>query len=93
MRKSIHSREYQAFLAVLRNVRSAHGVTQIELAERLGQSQAYVSKSERGERRIYVIELWRLCSALYEPLAAFVARLEEELRDLTPPERKGRSKR
>ncbi len=89
MRKSIHSREYQAFLAVLRDVRSAHGVTQIELAERLGQSQAYVSKSERGERRIDVIELWRLCNALDEPIATFVARLEDELLALTPPERKG----
>jgi len=89
MRKSIHSREYQAFLAVLRDVRLANGVTQIELAERLGQSQAYVSKSERGERRIDVIELWRFCTALDEPFGTFVSLLDEKLKALTPADTKG----
>jgi transcriptional regulator with XRE-family HTH domain len=66
------------------------GVTQIELAERLGQSQAYVSKSERGERRIDIIELWRICQALDEPFAMFNSRLERALEAVVPPpKRKG----
>jgi len=82
MPKSIHSREYQAFLVVLRDVRLEHGVTQIELAERLGLSQAMVSKSERGDRRVDVIELWRMCRALEEPFPKFVSRLEDALKTL-----------
>jgi transcriptional regulator with XRE-family HTH domain len=87
MRKSIHSAEYLAFLALLREVRLAHGVTQTELANRLDQSQAFVSKSERGDRRIDAIELWRICQALDEPFAAFISRLDRELQTLALPKR------
>lgn len=89
MRKSLHSREYQTFLSVLRDVRLGRGVTQTELAERLGQSQAYVSKSERGDRRIDVIELWRICQELGVPFATFNSRLEGALEALAPPKRMG----
>lgn len=41
---------------------------QVELAERLGKSQSFVSKVERGERRLDVIEFCQVVEALgYEP--------------------------
>lgn len=38
----------------------AAGITQAELAARLGKPQSFVSKEERGERRIDVIEFCQL---------------------------------
>ena len=54
---SIYSKEYKAFLGRLRQARIAAGLTQAEVATRLGRPQSYVSKCESGERRVDVIEL------------------------------------
>lgn len=39
-------------------------MTQVEVAEALGQLQSYVSKYESGERRLDVVEFMDLCDAL-----------------------------
>ena len=79
MDKSIFTREYKVFLRLLRQARTAAGLTQTELAERLGETQSWVSKCERGERRLDVVELRAFCAAFGVPLSHFVDRLEEEL--------------
>lgn len=76
MPKSIHSAEYRAFLSLLRQARQEAGLTQIELAKRLRVTQTFVSKCERGDRRMDVLELARFCVAMGSSLDAFVARLE-----------------
>lgn len=52
MEKSIYTREYVVLLRLLREARERAGVSQVELAARLGQSQSFVSKLETGDRRI-----------------------------------------
>jgi transcriptional regulator with XRE-family HTH domain len=79
MEKSIFTDEYAVLLAVLRETRRAAKLTQIQLAERLGQSQSFVSKVEIGERRLDVIQLRTICHALGTTLPAFVAKLEKRL--------------
>lgn len=79
MKKSIHSREYGIFLDELRRVREESGISQIELAEKLGSTQSIVSKCERGERRLDLIELWRWLKALGGDLPAFSQRLDRRL--------------
>jgi transcriptional regulator with XRE-family HTH domain len=76
MPKSIHTAEYRVFLDLLRQVRLEAGLTQIELAERLGVPQVFVSKCERGDRRIDVVELAHMCVAMGISLSSFTARLE-----------------
>jgi transcriptional regulator with XRE-family HTH domain len=44
--------------------RTATGLTQTELAARLQKPQSYVSKYERGERRIDIIEFRAIAVAL-----------------------------
>ena len=61
MAKSIYTREYTAVTRLLRETREAAGLTQVELAEKLGQSQSFVSKYERGERRLDIIQLRTVC--------------------------------
>jgi hypothetical protein len=43
---------YAVFLQTLKAAREKAGLTQAQLAKRLGETQTFVSKCERGERRI-----------------------------------------
>lgn len=79
MEKSTFSREYGIFLEQLVAARKRRGLTQKVLARRLRRTQSWVSKAERGERRIDVIELREICRALGEAFPPFVKRLEEVL--------------
>lgn len=54
----------------MRAARQARGITQQELAKRLGKPQSYVSKAEMGERRLDVVEFLHFMRAIEgEPLA------------------------
>jgi transcriptional regulator with XRE-family HTH domain len=62
--KSIYSAEYQRLCALLRTLREEAGLTQVEVATRLDEPQSFVSKYESGERRLDVIELHHVATAL-----------------------------
>jgi len=65
---SIHHPHYQLLTKLLREVREQRGLSQVELAERLGNTQTFVSKVERGERRLDVVELIEFCEAMEVPV-------------------------
>ena len=79
MQKSIVSQEYQRFITHFREARKKTGLTQEEFAQRIGQTQSFVSKCERGERRIDVIELRTFCHALGIDFPKFIAALHQKL--------------
>ena len=56
MPSPIFAERYGAVVAVLTEARHAAGLTQAELAQRLGRPQSYVSKVERRERRVDPLE-------------------------------------
>jgi transcriptional regulator with XRE-family HTH domain len=56
MVRSVFSNDYKRFLALLIAERKSAGLTQQDLADRLGKPQSFVSKYERGERRLDVVE-------------------------------------
>lgn len=78
MRPSIYSERYQRFRVLLRELRKEKGLTQVELAEALGQLQSYVSKYESGERRLDVVEFMDLCTALKVDPRTALERLMED---------------
>ena len=80
MEKSIHSARYAVLLKVLRQARVRAGLTQAELARKIGETQTFVSKCERGERRIDVIELRTFCRAFGMSLNQFVSALEKTIK-------------
>ena len=49
------------------------------MAEIIGQTQSFVSKCERGERRIDIVELRVFYKAMGIPIAKFVEKLEEAI--------------
>ena len=76
MDKSIHSAQYTSFLTLLKTARIERNITQVQLAERLQETQVFVSKCERGERRLDIIETMRWCQALGISLAELAQQLE-----------------
>ena len=57
MPRSLFSEPYGELLRVLVAARRKAGLRQVDLARRLGKPQSFVSKMERGERRLDVVEL------------------------------------
>lgn len=77
MVKSLHTPAYGAFRRLMAEVREGQGLTQAELAQRLGKHQSFVSKYEGGERRLDVVEFVLVCDALeVEAKALFLSILK-----------------
>jgi transcriptional regulator with XRE-family HTH domain len=79
MRKSLHTKQNEIFLSLLREQRHAHHVRQADLAHLLTSAQATVSKVERGERRLDIIELRDWLAALGIDFLFFMRSLDEHL--------------
>ena len=69
-------------LELLREIRQEAGLRQVELAERLGRPQSFVSKYESGERRLDLLELQDLCQAVGVSFATFAKRFERSSRSV-----------
>jgi transcriptional regulator with XRE-family HTH domain len=65
--------DYRAMVERLKLARKEAGLTQEEVAERLGKPQSYVSKVERAERRIDPPELARLAAVYGRDVGWFLA--------------------
>ena len=80
MQKSVHTKEYKALRAELRAIREKAGLSQRDLAAKLGVPHSWVAKVEAGERRIDVVELVWLASACGENASHIVSRLTANAR-------------
>lgn len=79
MEKSIYSQENTAVIGLLRQIREENGITQVDLAASLGVTQSYVSKIERGERMVDIVQLRTICHMIGTTLPKFVEQLEMRL--------------
>lgn len=59
--------------------RKKAGLSQADLAEKLRRPQSFVSKFERGERRLDVIEFWAVAEALAVDPIRFLKRFRREV--------------
>ncbi len=80
MEKSVFTPDYDLLRTLLREVRQRAGVTQVELAARLNETQSFVSKCERGERRLDLVQLAEFCRVLEVGLLDFVQEFEQRRR-------------
>lgn len=79
MDKSIHTKLYQRMIARLRAKREEKGVTQMQLAEKLGVNQTFVSKVEICERRLDIVELLTICEILEISFVDFIKEIDEDI--------------
>lgn len=59
---------------LLREIRVEAGLKQADVAERIGSDQSFVSRYERGERRLDLVELEAICTACKMKLEEFARR-------------------
>jgi transcriptional regulator with XRE-family HTH domain len=64
VKKALYERSYAAFTELLKEERRKAGLTQAMLAKNLRRPQSYVSKYERGDRRLDVIEFLEIARAI-----------------------------
>ena len=70
MTRSVFTARHDALREALIRARKKAGVTQTELADRLRRGQSFVSKYERGERRLDVVEFFEVAGAIgIDPVA------------------------
>jgi transcriptional regulator with XRE-family HTH domain len=62
---------------LLRDLREAAGLRQVDLAARLKRPQSFVSKYESGEKTLDFLEVREVCEALDILLGDFVCQFEE----------------
>ncbi len=77
MSRGKSSRDRTRLLELLKRVRAEAGLTQAQVAKKLGQPQSFVSKYESGERRLDVLELRQVCRASSISIQQFLQRLDE----------------
>ena len=74
MPKTVFTDAYASVVRVLVDARKEAGLTQEELARRVGRAQPVISLIERGVRRIDVVEFYVLARAIgVDPHALFRA--------------------
>ncbi len=81
MHKSIYSPQYQAVTQRLRELREGAGMTQRDLAQKLNVPRSTVARIELGERRVDLLEFYRVLVILEadprREMGALIDRFEE----------------
>ena len=77
--KSVFTDEYEAFLQRLAFARRDAGLTQQDLAILISKPQSFVSKYERGERRLDVLEFVMVCHVLDVDPCSIIREVESRL--------------
>jgi len=72
MSKSIYSKEYKNVVEKLKKARLEIVLKQEDVARKLKKPQSYVSKIERGERRIDITELKELAKIYKKDINFFI---------------------
>jgi len=54
---SLHSVDHEKIVGFLSHYRATANLTQVEVCERMGKDETFVSKVERGVRRLDFVEL------------------------------------
>lgn len=71
-KQDLYARLQEALMAA----RRGQNLTQVEVAERLGKPQSFVSKYESGERRLDVVEFIEVCTVLNIRPLTIIKKLE-----------------
>jgi len=69
--KTLRTERHKALIELLIEKREAAGLTQTELAAKLGEYQSFVARLESGQRRVDVVEFLELAELLnFDPAIA-----------------------
>ena len=72
MPRALHTKDHNAIAKRLREARIEARLGQVEVAEKLGRTQSYLSKIESGQRRFDVLQLKEFAKLYKKSLDYFV---------------------
>jgi transcriptional regulator with XRE-family HTH domain len=72
MSKSIQTKEYAYFVERLRKARLDAGLSQLQVANKIGRPQSHISNIESGQQRVDVIELKRFAKIYGKSINYFI---------------------
>lgn len=72
MPRAIYKDEHQKIVQRLKEARIGAGLGQVEVAEKLGKTQSYVSKIESGQRRFDVLQLKEFAKLYKKDITYFI---------------------
>jgi len=72
MSKSTYSEKYKAVIEKLKKTRMQNRWTQEDVSAKLGKPQSYISKIERGERRLDIVGLKELADLYKKEITFFI---------------------
>jgi transcriptional regulator with XRE-family HTH domain len=75
--KSLGSARHRALIELLIAKREAAGMTQTQLADKLGEYQSFVARLESGQRRVDVVEFLELADIMDFDASAAVKALRK----------------
>lgn len=81
MAGTVHTEAYSALLKALVELRCNAGLSQAQLAKKLGKPPSFVGKYELGERRLDVVELLFILRALEQEPCSFIKNVGSKLPD------------
>ena len=73
------TKKRRLFRIMLIEARKAAGLTQVQVARKLGRPQSFVSKYETGERRLDVVEFLEIAGTLRINPVSFLRRLQRRI--------------
>lgn len=79
MPSPLHGFRYQLFRKLLIEARENAGMTQVQVAELLRKPQSFVSKYERGERRLDFTEFVEIAATLEIDIHTFIDEYQSSL--------------
>lgn len=79
LRTSIHSTEQEWLRRYFVSQRKQLGLSQRELADKLGVIASFISKIETGDRRLDVVEFIRYCQGLELDAESVIRQLKERV--------------
>lgn len=77
--------EYESIVATLIEARTQAGLSQRQLARRLGRSQSHVCMIERRQRRMEIVEFCNIAQALRLDPETLFARVLRRIREKATP--------
>jgi transcriptional regulator with XRE-family HTH domain len=72
MVKSIQTKEYAYFVERLKQARLDSGLSQAQVAKKIGRPQSHISNVESGQQRVDIIELKRFAKIYNKNISFFV---------------------
>ncbi len=81
MKKTNRELQREKLQELLKRIRQDKGIRQIELAEKLGVPQSFVSKYKSGDRQLDILELRRICQAVGISMQEFMRKLDDSLNE------------